>query len=197
MKTQKYINYTEFEVAKSHCCACEIGKIYNQVVLSDGNKINPKVIFVGEACGSTELLEKKPFVGKAGKLLRSTITEFGFNETNCLITNLIPCRPLDNKFPTNEKLVCNCKNMWLKEEIKLLNPDFIVLIGSKPLKFLLNIEGITKERGKIHIRNLNGKQIKLMPIFHPSFVQRKQYMEEGKEITKHFRNDIEKVSKIL
>ena len=147
--------------------------------------------------GKDEVDIGMPFIGKAGKLLRSTIKEFGFNDNNCLITNTIPCRPLENKFPEDKSLVINCKNMWLKEEIKLLNPDFIVLIGAKPLKFLLDIDGITKERGKIHIKKLNNKIVKLMAIFHPSYVLRKQYMEEGKEIMDCFRYDIEKVSNIL
>ena len=82
MNTTKYKNYTEFDEAKAKCNSCEIGKAYNKVVLSDGNKINPKVVFIGEACGSEELIIGKPFVGKAGKLLRSTLKEFGFNETN-------------------------------------------------------------------------------------------------------------------
>lgn len=83
------------------------------------------------------------------------------------------------------------------EEIKLLNPDFIVLIGAKPLKFLLNIDGITKERGKLNIMEINGKKIELVAVFHPSYVLRKQYMAEGKEIMEHFRNDIKEFSKKL
>jgi len=197
MSTAKYKNYTEFDEAKSKCCACEIGKAYNQVVLSDGNKINPKVVFIGEACGAEELIVGKPFVGKAGRLLRATLKEFGFNETNCLITNTIPCRPLNNKFPDDKSLVHSCKEKWLMEELKLLNPDFIVLIGAKSLKFLLNIDGITKERGKFNIIKINNKTVELIAIFHPSYVLRKAYMAEGKEIMEHFRNDIKKVSEII
>ena len=55
MNTVKYKNYTEFEQEKSKCCACEIGKTYNKVVLSCGNKINPKVVFCGEAPGKDEI----------------------------------------------------------------------------------------------------------------------------------------------
>lgn len=82
MPTSKYKNYTEFDEAKSKCNDCEIGKAYNKVVLSWGNKINPKVVLVGEAAGREELEAGIPFVGKAGKLLRATLKEFGFNQSN-------------------------------------------------------------------------------------------------------------------
>lgn len=195
----KYKNYEEFNIAKSQCRMCEIGKFYNKVVLSDGNKINPKIVLIGEAPGKEELLVEpngKPFVGKAGKLLRSTLEEAGLTLNDILITNTIPCRPLDNKFPSDSSLVKNCKNMWLKEELLLTSPSLIILIGAKPLKFILDIDGITKVRGEIYYRKINGKTVKLMPICHPSYVLRKMYMEEGKKIMEDFKNDIKKAASL-
>jgi uracil-DNA glycosylase len=193
----KYTSYEEFNLAKCKCNICPIGKAYNKVVSSDGNKTNPKVVFVGEAPGKDEVIACKPFVGKAGKLLRSSIQEAGLTEKDFLITNTIPCRPLDNKFPDDSSLVETCKNMWLKEELLLTNPDLIVLIGAKPLKFILKMEGITKVRGTIITKKLNGKIIKLMPVCHPSYVLRKEYMEEGKQIMSDFKNDIKNVFKMI
>lgn len=193
----KYQSYEEFNLAKCKCNICPIGKAYNKVVPSDGNTLNPKVVFIGEACGASELIEGKPFVGKAGKLLRASIQESGLTEKDFLITNTIPCRPLDNKFPKDSSLVEACKNMWLKEELILTKPDLIVLIGAKPLKFILNMVGITKVRGTIITKKLNGKIIKLMPVCHPSYVLRKEYMEEGKQIMSDFKNDIKNVFQII
>jgi len=193
---KKYNSYQEFNACKSQCRACPIGLIYDKVVCSDGNTLNPKVVICGEAPGSDEVEQGKPFVGKAGKLLRSTIKEFGFTNENCLITNTIPCRPKDNKFPEDNSLVKNCKNTWLKEELLLTNPDVLLLIGAKPLKFLLGLEGITKLRGKWIKRKLNGKIIQIMPTYHSSYVLRKKFMAEGKQILEDFRDDIAKVAAI-
>lgn len=191
----KYKNYEEFNKAKSKCNLCEVGKAYNKVVLSDGNFINPKVVICGECPGKDEVFEGFPFVGKCGKFLRSVLSQNGFTHENSLITNLLPCRPLDNRFPIDDNIVKTCKNMWFKEEILLTNPDVILLIGAKPLKFMLGIEGITKVRGKWFYKTLNGKPIKLMACYHPSYVQRKEYMEEGKQIMEDFKNDIQTVAK--
>ena len=106
---KKYNSYQEFNACKLKCRACPIGLVYDTVVPSDGNTSNPKVVIIGEAPGSDEITQGKPFIGKAGKLLRSTIEQFGFNNENCLITNTIPCRPQDNKFPSDNNLVKNCK----------------------------------------------------------------------------------------
>ena len=189
-------SYEEFEVYKCHCRSCPIGKVYNKVVLSDGNKTNPKVVVVGEAPGKDELEENKPFVGKCGKLLRETLEKNGFNETNSLITNLMPCRPENNKFPKDESVIHSCKNMWLKSEIKLLNPDFLLIIGSKPLKFLLGLDAITKSRGIWYNKKLNGKLVRILPTFHPSYVQRTQYSKDKEYVGKFFQQDIENIAKL-
>jgi DNA polymerase len=184
------MDYKEFEENKSKCRSCSVGLVYNCVVLSDGCKSNPKVIIIGEAPGSEEIINGKPFVGKAGKLLRSTLEKYGFNNSNSLITNTLPCRPENNKFPKDNNLVYNCVSKWLNKEIEITNPKYILLIGSTPTKFLLNKIGITKLRGQWF--EYNG--IKCMPTYHPSFVLRKQYMAEGKTIRELFERDIIKVA---
>ena len=184
------MNYQEFEEAKLKCRACEVGNVYNCVVPSDGNKKNPTVLIAGEAPGADEVIALKPFVGKAGKLLRKTLNEFGYRKTNSLITNTIPCRPEDNQFPKDSKLVDNCVYDWLQKEIEITKPKYILLIGATPTKFLLSMSGITKLRGQW----FEYRGIPCMPTYHPSFVLRKQYMAEGKEIQKNFAQDIKTVA---
>lgn len=196
LEYKHYNTYLEFETAKLQCRACPVGLTYNCVVPSDGNKINPKVVIIGEAAGMNEVSLGKPFVGKAGQLLRSILKENKFTSNNSLITNTIPCRPQDNKFPTDDNIVKSCKNIWLKEELRLTNPDILLLVGAKSVKFLLNMDGITRIRGKWIKKKFNGKIINIMPTYHPSYVLRKQYMDEGKQIMQDFGNDIKEVAKL-
>ena len=196
LKYKKYLTYSDFEDAKRLCRNCPVGLVYNCVVCSVGNKNNPKVVIIGECPGRDEIEKGEPFVGKSGQLLRSVLKNNKFTRFNSLITNTIPCRPENNKFPTDNSIVKLCKNTWLKEELRLTNPDFLLLIGSKPLKFLLNIDGITRIRGKWIQKRFNHKNINIMPTYHPSFVLRKEYMKEGKQIMQDFKNDIQSVAKI-
>ena len=184
-------NYSDFEKEKLLCRACEVGRVYNVVVPSDGNKINPTVLIAGEAPGIDEIEQGKPFVGKCGKLLRETLATYGFNENNCLISNTLPCRPEKNKFPKDKHLVFSCVEKWLVKEIEIVKPKLILLVGSTPTNYLLRQVGITKLRGQW----FEFKGVPCMPIYHPSYVQRKMYMKEGLQIKSDFCKDIENVAK--
>lgn len=191
-----YKDYKSFEEAKQKCRSCLIGSVYDKVVLSCGCKTNPRVIILGEAPGKEEVLVGEPFVGKAGKLLRSILKDVGFKRSNALISNIIPCRPENNKFPQDVKLVKDCYDRWLKNEIALLQPNYLLLLGAQPLKYVLGMVGISSLRGQWYdIKDENGRVIKCMPTFHPSYVLRKEYMAEGKFIKQAFIDDIKAVAK--
>jgi DNA polymerase len=191
-----YENYEEFEACKLQCRDCEVGAVYDKVVASDGCKEKPIVMIVGECPGRDEVEQGKPFVGKAGKLLRATLNEFGFRKTKAIISNVIPCRPENNKFPQDSSLVKACYKQWLMEEIKLLRPKFLLLLGAQSLKYLLGMQGITKLRGSWYPLILQADHYcECMPTFHPSYVQRKEHMKEGKEIKEAFLRDIKEVAK--
>jgi DNA polymerase len=188
------MNYRSFEEAKIKCRDCLIGKCYNVVVPSDGCKTNPIVLIIGEAPGSDEISLLRPFVGKSGKLLRYTLNQFGYRKSNSLISNTIPCRPENNKFPHDSELVEDCVKKWLKEEIELTNPHYILLIGATPLRYLIGLSGITKLRGQWLEYDPMNKKIPCMPTYHPSYVQRKEHMEDGKRIKEEFISDIKMVA---
>lgn len=196
LQYKTFPSYSEFENAKRLCRSCPVGASYDCVVCSVGNKTNPKVVVIGEAPGREEVEKGEPFIGKAGQLLRKVLKENNFTRYNSLITNTIPCRPQDNKFPTDDSIVANCKDVWLREELRLTNPDFLLLVGAKSVKFLLGMDGITRIRGKWIQRKFNNKTINIMPTLHPSYVLRKEYMEDGKQIMQDFKDDIQTVSKL-
>ena len=60
--------------------------------------------------------------------------------------------------------------------------------------FLLHEQGITKKRGIWFDKVFGDHKVKIMPTFHPSYVLRKEYMEEGKFIKDNFRKDIKNVA---
>lgn len=188
-------DYEIFEQEKIQCKQCIIGSFYNKVVCSDGNKKDPIIVILGEAPGDSEVIGNQPFIGKAGQVLREQLRKFGYNKKNTLITNTIPCRPLDNKYPTDKSLIDNCTKKWLFRELDILKPKYLILLGAKPLSCILGLEGITRLRGNFYDYELNGNKMKCYPICHPSYVMRKQYMEEGKKISEDFVNDLRNVSK--
>lgn len=82
----------------SNCKRCDLWKTRTKVVFGRGPK-NPKIVFVGEAPGKDEDIVGKPFVGRAGKLLRKLIKVMGLKRREVYITNVLLCRPPNNRIP--------------------------------------------------------------------------------------------------
>jgi len=189
-------DYEEFNKRKLKCRDCEIGLIYDKVVPSEGNRHDPKFVIIGEAPGADEVKQERPFVGKAGQLLREHLREIGFNRKNTMITNVLPCRPEKNKFPSNSEIIEKCMKKWLLEELLLVDPKVIILLGSKPLLYVLGVEeGISKVRGtKYYIDE--SKNILCIPTFHPSYVMRMRGSEDGDKIVNLFNSDLKKAANL-
>jgi len=184
--------YDEFNSNKLKCRDCSVGQVYNCVVPSVGNKINPTYMLIGEAPGRDEVEKGQPFCGKSGKLLRIYLSKYKLNKDNTIITNTIPCRPSDNIFPVDSILINNCVEKWLKKEIEILKPKYILLIGSNATHYVLGkTDSISKIRGQQFFKN----GICYIPTFHPSYVLRNQHIG-GKHIENAFEEDIKKLSEL-
>jgi len=106
------------------------------------------VIFLGEGPGADEDAQGQPFVGRAGRLLTKMINTIGIERDDVYITNIVKCRPPENRNPTPAEISC-CLPI-IKQQLELLNPKLIVTLGNIPTKSLIpDLPGITKVRGRI------------------------------------------------
>ncbi|MHB8546618.1 MAG: uracil-DNA glycosylase [Nitrosotalea sp.] len=145
------------------CVNCSLSKSRTNAVPGDGNK-NSDVIFVGEAPGRNEDLKGKPFVGTAGQILSEALEYAGFARDRVYITNVVKCRPPDNRQPlTEERTACK---PYLSEELEIIKPKIVCILGNTAYNSLLDGSAITKNRGKI-VKN-NG-QLYFVTI-HPAAV---------------------------
>ena len=175
----------------SSCKACPLCENRNRIVFSDGCETAP-IMFIGEAPGKNEDETGIPFIGRAGQLLRKFMFEAGFTNNDFYIVNTVKCRPPENRKPTKEEKYA-CKD-FLDEQINLINPKIIVLVGSTALEsFVLDKKlTITKARGQIfEIQNR-----KFIPIFHPSYLLRYHSMKEGSP-RYLFREDLIKIKNLI
>ena len=139
----------------------------SNLVVGDGN-VFADLLIVGEAPGSKEDLEGRPFVGKSGKLLKNLleISKININD-DVYFCNVIKSRPPKNRKPTKIE-VFNHKP-WLLQQIKLVDPKIIILTGATAMQAILELnEPISNIRGKWIKKN--DKQF--MIIFHPSYLLR-------------------------
>jgi len=172
------------------CTLCELHKERNLTVFGEG-PMDASLMFIGEGPGADEDMEGRPFVGKAGKLLTKILDAAGISRTQVFISNVVKCRPPNNRVPGLEEMMA-C-NKYLEAQIALINPGVIVCLGSTPTKWLLKTtEGISKIRGNW----FKWRGIDLMPMFHPSYLLRNQSRKPGspKELT---WKDIQEVKRRL
>ena len=128
------------------CTKCELAKTRTNSVPGKGN-FKSDVIFVGEAPGKNEDKNGEPFIGDAGKKLSAALEGAGISRDKVYITNIVKCRPPKNRVPkTNERETCQD---YLKQEIAIIKPKLICILGNTAFNSLLGGSEIMKFRGKI------------------------------------------------
>lgn len=156
-------------------------KTRQNIVFGTGNK-NAKLMFIGEGPGADEDRLGEPFVGRAGQLMNLAFELLEIKREEVYIANIVKCRPPANRNPEDDE-VNACLN-YLRNQVILVKPQIIVLLGSVALKNILGQEyGITASRGKW----IEKKGIKYMPTWHPAALLR----DETKKID--FIYDLQKV----
>ena len=118
-----------------------------QIVFGVGNPDSP-LVFIGEAPGREEDLQGKPFVGRSGKLLDRILDACGTTRENVFITNIVKCRPPNNRRPLPSEI--EASRSLLFDQLKIIRPRAICTLGSAALEGLLDRPvKITQQRGKI------------------------------------------------
>lgn len=128
------------------CTKCDLCKTRTNSVPGKGN-FQSDVIFVGEAPGRNEDKNGEPFVGAAGKKLSAALEGAGVSREEVYITNVVKCRPPNNRVPNTEERD-TCKE-YLKNEISIIKPKIICVLGNTAFNSVLGGSEITKFRGKL------------------------------------------------
>lgn len=178
-----YDNWEELEKSIDNCKKCKLCNNRKNIVFGVGNK-QAKVVFIGEGPGADEDIQGIPFVGKAGQLMNKALTGLGLIREDLYITNIVKCKPPQNRVPQQDEAEA-CLN-YLRNQVVLIKPKIVVLLGSTALKYILGKEhSITSARGKW----IEQKGILYMPTWHPAALLR----DENKKI--EFWQDLKQVVK--
>ncbi len=170
------------------CRLCPLHKLRTHAVPGEGSRA-AELMFIGEAPGRDEDAQGRPFVGRAGQLLRKIIAAMKFREDEVYITNIVKCRPPDNRVPhREEEEACS---PYLVRQIGLIRPRVIVTLGKTPTDYFVpGREGMTARRGNFG----DYRGIPVMPTFHPSYLVRN---EGNRELKRMVWEDMQKVMALL
>ena len=131
----------------------------------------PDIAIIGEAPGAEEAKQRKPFVGRSGKLLRETLTDVGARLDRIYYDNVVMWRPPNNRDPNKAEIdACLPRLMFNLEQQR---PRLIVPVGNISLNALLGKgTGITKRRGYYREIEIGGRTVGVLPTLHPAAIFR-------------------------
>ena len=166
------------------CQKCNLCDTRTNAVPGKGNP-NADVILIGEAPGKNEDQKGEPFVGSAGKILNDMLDSAGIKRNDVYITNIVKCRPPNNRVPTKDE-EDSCLD-FITQEIEIINPKIICVLGNTAYNTLLGGKEITKNHGKV-IEN-DGK--KNFVTFHPAATIYNQ------KLVNELKKDFKKLAELL
>lgn len=146
-KAQREVALEKIAKEINSCVECKKDSI-GVAVVGEGNA-DAKVVFIGEAPGKNEAVVGRPFIGRSGKLLRSTINSVGLTEEEVYITS--PVKYLPKRGTPLPAQIAHGKT-HLDKQLSVIDPQIIVLLGS------VAAQGVLGE--KIAVMKEHGTQIK-------------------------------------
>ncbi len=140
---QKQLEQIAAEIAKCAVCSTA-GK--GKLVPGEGSS-NADVIFVGEAPGKQEVITGRPFIGRAGKVLRELIASMGLATEDVFITSAVKYLP--KNYVTPKQFDIEHGRTHLYKQLKVIKPKVIVLLGNVAAQSVLNQKFyIAKQHGE-------------------------------------------------
>jgi DNA polymerase len=145
-----------------HCTLCPLHASRTLAVPGDG-KSAARIMLIGEAPGKDEDLAGRPFVGAAGAVLQRLLDGSGIKRDDLFITNIVKCRPPNNRVPKKGEIT-TCTSQYLFNQIALIDPQLIVLLGGVAAKTLLGIANVKEARGRV----ITQEGRKFLVSYHPA-----------------------------
>ena len=143
------------------CTLCSLHKNRTNAVPGEGSQ-TANIVFIGEGPGFYEDKSGHPFVGPAGHLLDDMLASINLKREDVYITNMVKCRPDDNRDPLPEEIQA-CRP-YLQKQLELISPKVVVTLGRHSFSKFFPGESISQARGKPRKWN----NITIYPMYHPA-----------------------------
>jgi len=126
------------------CTRCRLAQGRTRAVPGEGSP-DTEVVFVGEGPGQNEDRQGRPFVGRAGDLLQELLGMIGWRREDVFITNVVKCRPPNNRDPEPDEIAA-CQP-YLARQLEILDPALLVTLGRFSLQTFMPGDRISRVHG--------------------------------------------------
>jgi uracil-DNA glycosylase len=185
--------------AAAGCRGCHLWRGATQTVFGEGLK-RARVMFVGEQPGDKEDLAGKPFVGPAGKELDKGLEAAGIARDEAYVTNVVKHFKFEERgrrriHQTPKRFEIDACRPWLEEELRVVGPEALVLLGATAAKALMGSSfRLTRHRGEALDSDLAPF---VTATIHPSAILRQQDDASRSREREAFAEDLRVVAKAL
>ena len=129
------------------CTRCRLHAGRTSAVPGEGHA-DTEVVFVGEGPGMNEDRQGRPFVGRAGDLLVRFLATIGWTRDEVFITNVVKCRPPDNRDPEPDEIAACLP--YLERQLGIIDPALIVTLGRHSMGRFIPGARIGHAHGTLH-----------------------------------------------
>jgi DNA polymerase len=176
------------------CTLCPLASGRTHAVPGTGNS-DADIVFIGEGPGAKEDASGEPFVGAAGKFLAEMLAEIKMKREDVFITNVVKCRPPNNRDPLPDEVsVCTTNYLW--KQLEIIEPKIIITLGRHAMyRFVPKDRQISQDHGKLFklTSPKTGRHFNIFPLYHPAAAlynggMRGVLMDDFKKIPKVLKN---------
>ena len=158
-------------LANHDCTRCSLHESTERVCVMGSGDPKSHIMIIGEAPGANEDQTGRVFSGRAGQLLDFHLKEAGLDREAVYVTNVVKCRPPDNRRPDRPEWEA-CRK-YLEREVKAVSPSHVLLLGNAALQAVARKSGITKKRGvRLDVKDPAWSGAEVMATIHPAYVLR-------------------------
>lgn len=158
------------------CTRCRLHAGRTKAVPGEGHP-DTEVVFVGEGPGQTEDRTGRPFVGRAGDVLVRELATIGWRREEVFITNVVKCRPPDNRDPEPDEIAACAP--FLARQLEILEPALLVTLGRHSLGRFVPGARIGQSHGTVRPADPSAGvgTIPVFAMYHPAAALRSQEVE--------------------
>lgn len=156
------------------CSACRLSGSRARTVPGEG-PVPCRIMLIGEGPGKKEDESGRPFVGRAGTILSTLLSDIGLSREEVFITSVVKCRPPKNRTPGREE-IASCIP-FLHTQIEILSPEAIVTMGRVASAavfemFEIQFPSFKEVRGRAFPvqRQENADEMLIIPVYHPAVI---------------------------
>ena len=137
----------------------------------------PRSSSSARARASTRTAQGRPFVGRAGDLLVKLLASIGWRREEVFITNVVKCRPPDNRDPQPDEIAACAP--YLRRQLEVLDPAVVVTLGRHSMARFMPGARISQAHGTVRpVDPATGARAALVfAMYHPAAALRTPAIE--------------------